>query len=360
VTGRLVVVWLLSSILLTLSTSAQDGEPSFDVLVRIDDPRDRLLLDRVRGQTSDLNILLFTDSTSPLEPTLPEQLETARRLSQTQHTRVVVWFRHTGDTLSVFVAEPAAGRVLVRDVEPSEGRLASSAQQEAAALVVRSAMRALAAGGEIGVTEQAAAPAPTPAPAIVKQVPRPVPREPLPVGWELAQFLGGRSAWDGAGKLGQHGLFGRLTLRRGRYQGELRAALGISSHLDDDIARVSLLRHGVSLHAAYVAWENERFIVSTALGGGINLFLTRVDARGMGFRADDSSALLPVVSADATLRFMPGWTHGRVGIACLLGADVLPAALTVGYQGPDGSFVARDRISHVLPSVSLELVVRLK
>lgn len=360
-TRWLFVLGLWASLLWTLPVVAQDDEPSFDALVRIDDPRDRLLLDRVRGQTSDLNVLLFTDSTAPIEATLPEQLETARRLSEAQHTRVVVWFTHSGDDLTVFVAEPGAGRVLVRSVESAEGRLGGSAQQEAAALVVRSAMRALAAGGEIGVTEQEAAPPPPPPPPVEeKPVEGPTPPAPLPPGWELVQFLGARSAFDGVSEIGQHSLFGRLALRRGRYQGELRGALGFPSHLNDAVAKVALLRHGVSLHAAYVPWESPRFMLSVALGAGVNLFLTDVDARNAIFRADDASALLPVASGDLTLRFMPAWAHGRVGIAGLVGADVLPSALTVGYRGQMGEFVERDQTAHVLPSASLELVVRMK
>ncbi len=351
---------MILTIAVTMRALAQE-EPAFDVLVRIDNPEDRLLLDRVRGQTSDLNVLLLTDSTQPIEATLPAQLDTARKLSEQQQTRVVVWFEHAGEVVTVFVAEPAAGRVLVRRIEPSEGRLGGSAQQESAALVVRSAMRALAAGGEIGVTEQEAAPPPPPAPVTAKEPePGPRPPAPLPEGWELVQFLGARSALDGVGKSGQHSLFGRLALRRGSYQGELRAALGFAVRLDDDVARVALLRHALSLHAAYVPLENRRFVVSTALGAGTNLFLTEVDGRAAAFTADDTGAFVPVLSADVTLRFMPDWAHQRVGVAALLGADVLPQALVVGYRDPDAGFVELDKTWHIWPTASLELVVRMK
>lgn len=340
---------------------AQDGEPAFDVLVRIDHPEDRLLLDRVRGQTSDLNILLLTDSTQPIESTLPAQLDTARKLSEQQGTRVVVWFEHDRDVVTVFVAEPSAGRVLVRRIEPSEGRLGGSAQQESAALVVRSAMRALAAGGEIGVTEQEASPPPVPPPVVVAAPETtPAPPPPLPEGWELVQFVGARAALDGTTRTGQHSLWGRLALRRGRIQGELRAALGFPVALDDDVARVSLLRHGASLHAGYVPYEQRRFVISTALGAGASLFLSEVDGRADDFEAQDESALFAVLSADVTLRFMPDWAHQRVGVACLLGVDVLPQALVVGYRDAEGRFVTRDETFHVLPTLALELVVRMK
>lgn len=339
---------------------ADDGEPAFDALVRVADPSDRLLLDRVRGQTSDLNVLLFTDSTSPIEPTLAEQLETARRLSVAQHSRVVVWFIHEGEVVTVFVAEPAAGRVLVRRIEPSEGRLGGSAQQEAAALVVRSAMRALAAGGEIGVTEQEAAPPPVVVPPPAPKVVGPAPPKPLPPGWELVQFVGARSALDGVAKRGQHSLFGRLAVRRTRLQMELRAALGFSSELDDSIARVSLLRHALSLHGAYVPWESRRVVVSTALGAGANLFIASVKARDAAFDASDSTQVLPVLSADVSLRFMPDFAHQRVGLACMLGVDALPQSLTIGYRDAAGAFVTRDRTWHVLPVASVELVIRMR
>ncbi len=340
---------------------AADAEPAFDVLVRVDDPSDRLLVDRVRGQTSDLNVLLFTDSTAPIEPTLAEQLETARRLSVAQHGRVVVWFIHEGDVVTVFVAEPAAGRVLVRRLEPSEGRLGASAQQEAAALVVRSAMRALAAGGEIGVTEEDAAPPPVVAqpPPLPPSVVVPEPPKSLPPNWELVQFVGERSALDGESERGQHALSGRLALRRERLQVELRAALGLPSDLDDRLARVALSRHGLSMHAAYVAWESRRVVVSTALGAGANLFTASVKGRDAAFDATDSREVLPVFSADLSLRFMPDFARQRVGIACMLGVDGLPQSLTVGYRNASGDFVTRDRTWHALPTASLELVLRM-
>ncbi len=338
------------------------------MLVRIAEPDDRLLLERVRGQTNDLEIELYTDASTPLEPTLAEQLDTARALSERQETRAVVWFVREGEALSVLVAEPGQGRVLVRRLERQGGRLGQSAQQEAAALVVRTAMRALAAGGEIGVAEREVAearpPPAAPAPASTPPTPAPAPAsaprpsESPPPDWDLLQLIGARAAWDGVSDLGQYALSGRLVLQRARIQAELRAALGFPTRLDDAIARVSLVRHGLSLHAAYALVDQRRIVVTLAFGVGASLFITDVDARAALFTAEDASALLVVGALDATLRYMPGWARDRVGIAWSLGAEALPNTLRVGYAGPDG-FVERERLWHVLPSTALELVVRL-
>jgi hypothetical protein len=349
-----------------LRASAQEESTSFDVIVRIADADDRLLLERVRGQTNDLDILLFTDSLSnELEPTLPEQLATARKLSEAQGVRVVVWFTHERGTLTVLVAEPAAGRILVRALEPQEGPLGTSAQHEAAALVVRSAIRALAAGGEIGVTETEVAPvAPPP---VVATPARPAPtsapvheKKPMPIGWELVQHLGARSALDGVGPSGQHALSARFVLRRRAFQLELRGALGWPARIDDRLARVSLQRHEALVYVGYVPFASERWLLSVAAGAGLNVFLTDVDARTSALRASEGSAFLGALGLDATLRFMPRWAKGHAGFAAVLGAEALPATPVIGYFDVDGTFVARDQVWSVLPTAALELVVRFK
>lgn len=346
---------------------AQEESTSFDVIVRIADADDRLLLERVRGQTNDLDILLFSDSLSnELEPSLPEQLATARKLSDAQNVRVVVWFTRDQGTLTVLVAEPSAGRILVRALEPPEGRLGTSAQHEAAALVVRSAIRALAAGGEIGVTETEVVAPPAPAKVEVKPpAPAPTtapvhPKEPIPLGWELAQHLGAHVALDGVSPYGQYAFSGRLVLRRQAFQLELRGALGFPSLLEDSVARVNLLRHEALVYVGYVPVATQSWLVSIAAGGGMNVFMTDVDAIAEGLQASEQSTILGAIGLDGTVRFMPRWARGHVGFAAVLGAELLPAAPVIGYFDAEGSFIASERLWTVLPTLALELVIRLK
>lgn len=345
---------------------ADDGAPHLPAVVRIADPDDRLLLERVRGQTNDLDVTLLTDSETPLEGSLGSQLEGARALASTYHARVVVWFVRDERALTVFVSEPAAGRVLVRRLERPSEQLAYSAQHEAAALVVRSAMRALAQGGEIGVAEKEIAPAPEPPPPPPPPPPAPEPSippppEPLPVGWELVQHLGGRISFAGASGGPQYGLTGRLVLRYRFLQAELRGMLGWPESVDDELARVNLLRHGASVHMGFAPWKSEQWLLVVAWGAGINIFITDVEARKAGtLDASDDSLVLGVVSVDGTLRYMPEWTKRRVGLALLGGLDILPQAPTLGYYDAEGTFVVRNNVHNLLPTLSLELVIRLR
>jgi hypothetical protein len=155
-------------------------------------------------------------------------------------------------------------------------------------------------------------------------------------------------------------LSGRLALRRQAFQLELRGALGLTSRLDDPIARVNLVRHEALVFVGYVPWATQRWLVSLAAGLGLNVFLTDVDARVQALEASEETALLAAAGFDATVRFMPRWARGHVGFAAVLGAEVLPAAPVIGYFDVDGEFVARERLWAVLPTAGVELVIRLK
>jgi hypothetical protein len=367
--ARSLAVFLLA-LLLASRGAAEEKTRNLPAVVRIADPDDRPLLERVRGQTNDLDVTLLTDSETPLESSLGAQLESARALAESYQARVVVWFVRDERALTVFVSEPKAGRVLVRRLERSSEQLAYSAQHEAAALVVRTAMRALAHGGEIGVAEKEIAPPPPAPPPTPPPPPPPEPQpepsiapppEPLPVGWELTQHVGGRVAFASASGGPQYGLIARLALRYRFLQAELRGALGWPESVNDSVARVHLLRHGVSVHMGFAPWKSEQWLLVVAWGAGINIFITDVEARKTGaLDANDDSLVLGVVSADATLRYMPTWTKRRVGLALLGGLDILPQAPTLGYYDANGEFVERDHVHNLLPTLALELAVRLR
>ena len=175
------------------STPAAAQDVPLRVAVRVASPIDTALLERTTGQTSDLDVELLPQPTGPLEPSLAEQLVTARSLADTAGADVVVWFgaapQDAGPgAVLVHVADTRSGRVLARVVAGNadagtDAVAPDSATTEQAALVVRSTLRALAAGGTIGVEAPvvavAIAPQPgSPAGPVAQPSSRPFPSPP--------------------------------------------------------------------------------------------------------------------------------------------------------------------------------------
>jgi hypothetical protein len=119
-------------------------------LVLIAAERDRELAARVAGQVTDLDVTLTTSPAS-LPPDLAGQLAAARAAAAAAGADAVVWFGSEGGDWIVYVTR--GERVLVRRVRGASGAMSASASIESAALVVRTALRGLATGGEIGVEE---------------------------------------------------------------------------------------------------------------------------------------------------------------------------------------------------------------
>ena len=198
------------------------------------------LWSRMHGQISDLDLVIIRMADRG-EASLTEQLQAAARLARAYDVRAVVWLRPLPDQpgLAVYVAEPAAERVFVRHVPQREAGLAArSATAEAAALVVRSSLRALAAGTPIGV----------PAAELVRaeQRAQTSPRQRTP--WLLA--VRWQATADGAQRPGHHGLAARAGLDRGAWHVHASVATHPAVTLVDDRARLRVARHGAGLGLA--------------------------------------------------------------------------------------------------------------
>lgn len=120
---------------------------------------DAALLERIRGQTSDLEVELVVEAAVPIPTDQASQLRTARQLSLREDARVVLWLTRRDDGTGPWVltvALPGEERLLERELEPSPAAApapadgARSATLEAAALVVRESAQALALGETIG------------------------------------------------------------------------------------------------------------------------------------------------------------------------------------------------------------------
>jgi hypothetical protein len=303
------------------------------------------LWSRMHGQVSDLDLVIIRMADQG-EPALADQLQAASRLARAYDVRAVVWLRPLPDQpgLAVYVAEPAAERVFVRRVPQREAGLAArSATAEAAALVVRSSLRALAAGTPIGVpaaelvrAEQRAQASPPP----------PRPRTPwlLAVHWQAAA--------DGAARLGHHGLAARVGLDRGAWHVHATVATHPAVTLVDDRARLRVARHGAGLGLAR-RWQAGALRIDAGLDATAILY-TRATEPVTPDVVATAPGRIPALALSPGLRLrLPA---GLPGLFIELGAtaDVLLGAPEFVYQR-DGVSEPHTRLWPVQPRASLGL-----
>ncbi|MBI4509800.1 MAG: hypothetical protein HY698_09185 [Deltaproteobacteria bacterium] len=328
---------------------------SLVAVVRVPTESDRDLFARIQGQTSDLDVALLTDH-GPLEAGFRAQVLSAQRLAGSRAARVVAWFqRDESGGIVVYVAEPGASRVLVRELRASREAFSSSATAEAAALVVRSALRALAAGGEIGIT----VPAPPAAEETAGEKPRSAAaelRKAAPIAWQ--SMVGWQVALDGHSALGQNGLVARLGVARGHLEGSLSATAAFPSSLDDGRTQVNLSRHNVAFGLAYRPWAFGNLRVSIGASVGAAGYSRSTLALEPSVRAAPSRTTVSLlVGPEARIAWAFHPRGASVGIEATLAVDVVVGAPQLGYQVGD-EFVTRYRLWPVTPRAGLGLVVR--
>ena len=121
---------------------------SWRAVARVESSEDRALLERVRGQSSDLPVVLEEEAGPSLAASPEGAWREAERVALRREARAVLWFVREGAELRVFVAAPQTGHLFVRTarVEGTPETLTWSVGAEALALAVRSALRAVEAG----------------------------------------------------------------------------------------------------------------------------------------------------------------------------------------------------------------------
>lgn len=334
------------------------------IVVRSTWSEDAALIERVRGQTSDLEVRLVTRESSVIEASLAEQLQAARTLAAETSARVVVWFARAAERLDVIVADVQADRVLVRSLSLAEGPGASSARDEAAALVVRSALRASLHGDALGEPEAALvpmAPAPTPEPAPAEPAaptvqPKPTPAPPLQARVRAA--LAAEGALDGATERGRYALSLSLSYTRGRLELGLAGGYGFRSEVARELARLSQTEHTVSVYGGYALVARERVRLALTLGPSLHLVTTEVRVRDTRLAPSADRVLLPALALDLRFGYFPRWLRARAGVGGALGLDAFPWPVQHGYH-VEGRFVSV-RSAHVLqPKLTLALLFML-
>jgi hypothetical protein len=323
-------------VLLMPMKASADDEARLGVVVR-EGTRDALIVQRLRGQLADLDGVAIVLERSEVEPTLEGQLAAAGKLSTEHDARVVVWFVARGNQLAVAIATPRDQRLFVREI-PASGE---SAMAEAAAIAVRSAVRAIALGGTIGV-EVKAPPEPEPVvePAVVPGL-----------STTIAAALGWQVALDGGAAQGAHALVQRTTLARGPWAASLSLALGVPLEwrAANDVA-LDVSRSGALL-------GGERRVgggVALGVGAGALLYHRSTSTAPSGLSPTPSNSTLAFAGAvEASWRAEIG---SGVGVVASVGLDLVVGAPQAAVSR-DGTLEALDTIGPAQPRASLALEV---
>lgn len=219
--------------------------------------------ERIEGQTSDLPYTRLAAADRRGPATIGDPLARAARLAPDGGARVIVWTAEGEGAITVTIVDLEGRRVLVREVGIA-GEGDRSAALETVGLIVRSALEALADGGEIGVATvpmAAAGATPDPTPASEPEAATELPDETVEAPPRESEWMLGA----GATMLGvvrdapAFGGSGRLAWRYGRsWVGVAVQATGRQAVRTTEAA-IDVAYVGAALEAGVVAVERGSF-----------------------------------------------------------------------------------------------------
>lgn len=363
---------LLVCVLLGWGTSGEaQTKASWIAVLRTSSPDDEALASRAQGQLSDLPVELRVRPGPAPGPSAVEQWRAAVELAGSESARVVLWFDQEPDAIGVHLAEPATRRLFFRRVraDTRQGGMGRSALSEAAALVVRSALKALEAGRQLGedVPEELEPPpapeeeppplpsAPPPeAPLLAEAPPLGPPASITPIReaeWVLA--VGWQAAVDGSSPQGQQGPQVSVGWEAGRLRARVLVLASLPAALLDEHTRVSLSRHTVGGGIGGSVSPTKRLRLGVDLGVGVAGFLRSTVALGPGVIASPARlTLAPYVSPELSAR----WRSGPVALEASLAVDVLAGVPSLGYLRGE-EFIPRAPLWVAQPRFGLAILV---
>ncbi|AFE04129.1 hypothetical protein COCOR_01528 [Corallococcus coralloides DSM 2259] len=344
------------ALVLGLWSPAWAAEP-WRAVARVATSEDRSLLERVRGQSSDLPVILEAEAGPSMDASPGGAWREAERLASRKDARAVLWFTRDAAQLRVSVAAPRTGHLFVRSarVEGAPETLTWSVGAEALALAVRSALRAVDAGEPLGDVV-----APPPPPPVVAAPPDlPAAADPgveapvTPVDGAFFQ-VGVHAALDGYHSWGQQGLSvgagwaGRVL----RLRAQVLAALPV--HLRDAYADIRLTQ------GSALAWADVPFVKTgtwegtVGLGAGVAGFWRRTEARAPDVEPTPSRLLAAFVVGPAV---RVAWRVGpALALEAALSGEVLLGRPRLGYAA-EGGFVLREDGASVRPRLGVGMVI---
>jgi hypothetical protein len=316
------------------------AEPRQRVLVWVDAASDGALVERLQGQLSDLEIDLSVVEARP------ERVEPALAL---------IWFTHPDlerDRIELHIADGSSREPYVRAIGDgasiAEGTL-SSATLEAAALVVREALRDLAH------REPPAAKAPSPPTPVLRRAAKLSPR---PLGPRLAWRgeIGWHVVLDGLGWVRRQGPAFGLGVSYRSWAVEVSSAFSLPVSESDSYGTIRLRRQELGLRSRY-EWNASRAVaIGVGLRAGIALYARSVERLSPSVVANGDRV---TVSAAMGPELHFGWapSAGPLELVVTGGLSVLPGAPRIGYQ-VDGQFEPSFSIWRLQPTLGVALAFR--
>ena len=143
------------------SSGNKESEKEYRVIMLSSMEQDedsRTLLQAIKSQLSDLIVSFSIEYVQRVPEHLPEQMDTAANIAGKRQASAVFWCDLTRDNqVFLYLAEAEKGRILIRQLDGERGGRA-----EAVAIIIRSLVKSLTSGGEIGIRIQTPAPAERP------------------------------------------------------------------------------------------------------------------------------------------------------------------------------------------------------
>jgi hypothetical protein len=336
----------------SLAAAAQTTpEPPLRAVVHVASANEAALLNHIRAQSVDIGATIVTDS-NPIEGQLPTQLEMARRLGVQLSARVVVWFGliDRGGSLSLLiqVADLAERRMLVRQLDVGlaarrsgtqdrEAPRWDSATLEAAALIVRTTLRALVAGGSIGVTQDEVVHRSPPTEHVVSDragyARQLMPRHDSGRRLLWRGVLGWQAVFDGFAPLGHHGPMAALAMQISQLEVALSAATALPATRTDDRTAVQLSRHSMSASLGLVFCPIRDIELGALFGVGTVFYHRTTSALVAGVTPTPPQMSPSVLLApELRARWLPSVFDGVVALTLTVGLDVVPGAPELVHQ----------------------------
>lgn len=353
------LLWGFATLLVTSASEAagQTGGAMVSV-VRVGRPADEKLLERVRGQTSDLPLSIVRVP-GPVEAELDAARARADELARSFGARGVVWFVDDvpGD-VTIFVVDAEERRIFVHRVDHRSGT--RSAVLESASLIVRDVLQAMTEGRPIGLRMEMPAHDETDVlapPLRISAEPAVAPLlvlAPEPAGLRWAPFAAVGARVVLADGTPSYALHQRLGASLGRFELGAALTLGEQDVRTDSFASLLLRRHTLGAFAGWRFELAERLSAITDLHAGVALFFrsTRpVSPKAVPLASRTIANAF--VGPEVRMAWTPGpsWLRLSLGI----GADVVFAPPATSYENLRGERVGTLALWPVQPYVTASL-----